>query len=58
MKWGKIATMNEHKKMRPIPPAECVENGCKERSEKCKNCHWWRCTWFYVPVNENEEQND
>ena len=47
---------NEVKKnLRAIPPFECVENGCKERSKKCFDCRYFHCTWFYVPINDKKE---
>ncbi len=47
--------MSDKGKMLAIPPCECVENGCKERSEKCMHCPWSRCTWFYAPIKEEKE---
>ena len=48
--------MNKNKDYYVVPPAECTEKGCKVRSDKCKNCHWNHCTWFYVPKTKNNEQ--
>ncbi len=49
---------NEKKKNETllVPPFECVENGCKERSKKCHDCRYGSCTWFRVPVNKMQEQ--
>lgn len=47
--------MNSKKKIKSIPPFECIENGCKERSEKCKNCRWSHCVWFYPNTNDDTE---
>ena len=47
--------MQSNKNITVIPPFECLENGCRERSEKCKKCRYKRCTWFYVPKNEESE---
>ena len=48
--------MNNKDKYIIVPPFECVENGCKERSEKCNNCPYCYCTWFPVPKSIFEEQ--
>ena len=31
-----------------IPPAECLENGCKQKSEKCHNCAYNYYPWFQL----------
>ncbi len=38
-----------------IPPVECLENGCKKRSEKCFDCPHFGRLWFYVPKKKNNE---
>ena len=39
-----------------IPPVECLENGCRERSERCMKCANAHCIWFYAPVNDNKKK--
>ena len=41
------------KRIKSIPPFECLENGCRERSEKCNDCQWQYCLWFY-PQTDSE----
>jgi len=55
MKVPNTQNNEEKKKLRAIPPFECVENGCKERSKKCFDCRYFHCTWFYVPINDKKE---
>ena len=55
MKFPDMTNDRKNKKMRPIPPFECLDNGCKERSAKCFYCRYSCCTWFNVPVKEKQE---
>lgn len=48
---------DKNKHIKSIPPFECVVNGCKERSEKCNNCRWCNCIWFYTPADTGKLEN-
>lgn len=39
----------------PVPPVECLNNGCNKRSEKCMQCHLAHCIWFYIPKKHNKK---
>ncbi len=37
-----------------IPPVECLDNGCTERSEKCNNCCYNMCPWFVAETKKED----